>query len=100
MNVLLTSGIWRRLSIILERERKENPAAVFRIWETTIGRYDDARICLRVSLDEANDDDEQICCKDLPFVASRDFLDLRGEPHIFYIVMGEDGVPVVLEAGY
>lgn len=99
MNVLLTSAELRRLSHILERERQENPTAVFRIWETTIGRYDDARILLRIGLDDPQEDDERTSCKDIPFVASRDFLDLRGKPHIFYIFTGEDGRPEVMEAG-
>lgn len=85
--------------MILARERKENPEVVFRIWETTIGRYNEARIRLRVALDEAHEDDERTSCHDLPFVASRDFLDLRGKPHIFYIFTGEDGLPEVMEAG-
>lgn len=99
MQILLTSGARIRLERILKRERRENPEAVFRIWETTTGRYDDARIHLRVILDEEQSGDVRTACCNLPFVASREFLDLRGEPHIFCIMVDENGFPLVSEFG-
>lgn len=99
MQILLTSGARVRLGQVIARERRENPDVVFRIWETTSGRYDDAKIALRLILDERAEDDEQTTCCDLPFVASREFLSMRGEPHIFCIITDENGFPAVVEFG-
>lgn len=75
----------------------ENPDMLFRIWESTSGRYNDARMKLGLVLDEASEDDEKASCCGLPFIASRDFLSLRGGPHIFGIYMDEHGQPGVYE---
>lgn len=99
MQIILTSGARHRLKDILNQERKKNPNIVFRIWETTRGRYNEAKICLCLTLDEAEADDEYAACCNLPFVASRDFLDLRGEPHIFCILTNKAGMPEVQELG-
>lgn len=97
MQVLLTLGTRKKLEKILKRERRHNPDAVFRIWEITTGRYDDARICLRLALDNAAEDDERTVCCEIPFVAAREFLELRGEPHIFCVLSDEYGNPIVEE---
>lgn len=89
MRICLTLGARWHLSNILARERLENPQARFRIWEVTSGRYNDAFIRLGLIIDEATDEDEHASCCGLPFVASRDFLALRGEPHIFCVFIDE-----------
>lgn len=90
MRVCLTIGARYRLASVLARELQENPDAFFRIWETTSGRYDKAVIRLGLVLDEVGEEDEQAFCCGLPFIASRDFLALRGEPHIFCIFVDKD----------
>lgn len=97
MQILLSNNALRWLNVILDKERIENPDAVFRIWEITRGRYNDAKIHLRLSIDKKDENDVEASCLRLPFVASRDFLALRGEPHIFYIGLAEDGMPLVQE---
>ena len=99
MQILLSNNAIERLNAILDRERVENPEAVFRIWEITRGRYNDAKIHLRLSVDEKDENDVEASCVRLPFVASRDFLALRGEPHIFYIGLAKNGMPQVQEFG-
>lgn len=95
MRICLTLGAKSRLSTVLAKEITDNPDALFRIWEFTSGRYDDASIKLGLVIDEAFEDDELAYCCGLPFAASRDFLSLRGEPHIFCIFLDEKGLPGV-----
>lgn len=95
LNVMLTSPARRSLSKILETERRENPNAVFRIWETRRGVHNDAVYGLRLGLDEREQNDEMTLCAGLPFVADRDFLDLRGRTPTFYIVTDKHGMPSV-----
>lgn len=80
---------------VLANEKQDNPDVNFRIWERTQGRYDKATISLGLILDEATDDDEHASCCGLPFIASRDFLELRGGPHIFCIFIDENNQPGV-----
>lgn len=75
---------------MLANEMRENPNVLFRIWETTVGRYDKATFRLGLILDEATEDDEHAFCCGMHFIASRDFLELRGEPHIFCIFLDEN----------
>ncbi len=95
LRVLLTNTAYRRLRTILQQERRENPRVVFRIRETRRGVYDNALYELRIGLDEQEDNDEATTCNGLPFVADRDFLDMCGRTHIFYIVTDRDGMPSV-----
>lgn len=95
MRICLTIGAKSRLARVLALEAMENPDAFFRIWEFTSGRYDDANIKLGLVIDEALEDDEQAFCCGLPFAASRDFLSMRGEPHIFCVFLDENGQPGV-----
>lgn len=95
MRVCLTLSARARLARVLANEKLDNPDAIFRIWERTVGRYDKATISLGLILDEASDDDEHASCCGLPFIASRDFLALRGEPHVFCIFMDENSQPGV-----
>lgn len=98
LRVLLTSTAYRQLYAILQRERRENPRAVFRIRETRRGIYDNAAYELRIGLDEQEENDETADCNGLPFVADRDFLDMRGRTHIFYIVTDRHGMPSVSQS--
>ena len=93
----MTLGARSRLRRVLAKETETNPATVFRIWEFTSGRYNDANIQLGLSLDEADENDERALCCGLPFAASRDFLDLRGGPHIFGVFLDEKGMPGIYE---
>ncbi len=86
----MTLGALRHLSKVLARERQENPNAHFRIWEFTSGRYNDAHFKLGIAIDEANEEDEHSSCYGLPFVASKDFLAVRGGPHVFCIFINDD----------
>lgn len=95
MRICLTIGARSRLAKVLALEVEENPQTLFRIWEHTSGRYNDASINLGLGLDQAEEDDERAFCCGLPFVASRDFLSLRGEPHIFCVFLDENGQPSV-----
>lgn len=97
MRICLTLAAARRLARVLAKEAKDNPNAVFRIWEFTSGRYNDASIRLGLALDEAGEDDESAMCLGLPFTASADFLSVRGDPHIFCIFLDENGMPGVFE---
>lgn len=95
MRICLTIGAKTRLARVLAKEIAENPDVIFRIWEFTSGRYNDASINLGLVLDEIGEDDEMAFCCGLPFTASRDFLSLRGEPHIFCVFLDEKGQPGV-----
>lgn len=97
MRICLTLNAARRLERVLAKEAEDNPNAVFRIWEFTSGRYNDASIHLGLALDEADENDESAECCGLPFTASADFLSLRGDPHIFCIFLDENGMPGVFE---
>lgn len=97
MRIWLTLGAKERLDRVLAKEIATNPNVVFRIWEFTSGRYNNASINLSLALDEADENDEQAICRGLPFAASKDFLSLRGGPHIFCIFMDEKGMPGVYE---
>lgn len=95
MNIMMTASARHRLRKILDAEREESPGAVFRIWETRRGIHNDAVYGLRIGLDLPDENDETATCAGLPFVADRDFLDLRGGPHTFYIVTDKNGFPTV-----
>lgn len=95
MNIMMTASARGRLQKILDLERKESPGAVFRIWETRRGIHNDAVYGLRIGLDVPEENDEIAICAGLPFVADRDFLDLQGGPHTFYIVTDKNGFPSV-----
>lgn len=97
MRICCTIGAKLYLSEILAREWNNNPDLLFRIWESTSGRYNDAQIKLKLTLDEASEDDEKAFCCGLPFIASKEFLSLRGGPHIFCIYVDEDGHFAVCE---
>lgn len=95
LHIMLTSPARQSLAKILECERRENPNAVFRIWETRRGAHDDAVYALRLGLDDREENDEATLCAGLPFVAARDFLELRAQPSTFYIVTDKRGMPTV-----
>lgn len=95
LRITLTDKTRACLRDILAREREHTPDAVFRIRETRRGVHDDAVYELQLGLDEREENDELALCGGMPFVADRDFLELRGDAPTFYIVMDKRGLPSV-----
>ena len=67
-------------------EEEDNDEALFRIKEVKVGGGWKSHLELRVSLDEAEDPDEEVYIKveGLPFVVSNDVIDSYGETFEIY----------------
>ena len=79
----------------LDRGWLENLDIVLRIHIVRHGRHNHAVDELRIGFDLRTGNDEATTCGGLPIVADRDFLDFVREPHTFFIVMGQQGLPTV-----
>lgn len=95
MLVMATGKALDCLRRALDREWLENLDIVLRIHIVRHGRHNHAVDELRIGFDLRTGNDEATTCGGLPIVADRDFLDFVREPHTFFIVMSQQGLPTV-----
>lgn len=79
-------------------EDEDNEDAVIRIRETKVGGGCKSRICLKVSIDEREDPDEEqeIVVDGIPFVINNEVIDGYGEEYEFFV--DDHNMPAVRSA--
>lgn len=91
MQITLKDGVAKKFRDLLDLEGED---AVIRIREVKVGAACKAKIMLRASIDERNDEDVEVETDSIPIVLDEELVDQYGTAYTISLCP-ESGIPVV-----